>query len=180
MSTTRAEEAAAEPTAPVIQQKVKRRWVSYIWDTFDKPPEERRLLFKLDSAVLTFASLGMFLRPFSLTPHLMNIFLVRVLYQISGSNQHQQCFRVRNEGRSRTIWKWAQLHADMLDCWLCNWGDSEQHPLDSSQTTILDPSSRGTFLRFLEQSGYWLLPAVMDRFNFLAIKMQHGNSILCS
>jgi hypothetical protein len=45
-------------TAPVVQTKPKPRWVSYIWDTFDKSPEERRLLFKLDSAILTFASLG--------------------------------------------------------------------------------------------------------------------------
>lgn len=58
MSTTRTEEAAVEST-PVVEKNVKRRWVSYIWDTFDKSPEERRLLFKLDSAILTFASLGM-------------------------------------------------------------------------------------------------------------------------
>ncbi|KAJ5811312.1 hypothetical protein N7474_007613 [Penicillium riverlandense] len=49
-------------TAPVVQTKAKRRWVSYIWDTFDKSPEERRLLFKLDSAILTFASLGYFIK----------------------------------------------------------------------------------------------------------------------
>lgn len=43
----------------VIQEKPKKRWVSYLWDTFDKSPEERRYLFKLDAAILTFASLGM-------------------------------------------------------------------------------------------------------------------------
>lgn len=42
----------------VIQDKPKRSWKSYVWDTFDKSPEERRFLFKLDAAVLTFASLG--------------------------------------------------------------------------------------------------------------------------
>lgn len=47
----------ADPTA-VVQETPKRRWVSYIWDTFDKSPEERRLLTKLDAAILTFASLG--------------------------------------------------------------------------------------------------------------------------
>jgi hypothetical protein len=36
----------------------KRRWVNYLWDTFDKSREERRFLFKLDTALLTFASLG--------------------------------------------------------------------------------------------------------------------------
>lgn len=49
------EEAAA---ATVIQEKPKRKWTSYFWDTFDKSPEERHFLFKVDAAVLTFASLG--------------------------------------------------------------------------------------------------------------------------
>ena len=42
----------------IIQEKVQRKWQSYLWDTFDKSPEERRFLFKLDFALLTFASLG--------------------------------------------------------------------------------------------------------------------------
>ncbi|CAI7603487.1 unnamed protein product [Penicillium manginii] len=62
MSTTRTEEAAVESTTPVVKKNIKRRWVSYLWDTFDKSPEERRLLFKLDSAILTFASLGYFIK----------------------------------------------------------------------------------------------------------------------
>jgi hypothetical protein len=52
-------EADADPSA-LVQKEPKRKWVSYIWDTFDKSPEERRLMFKLDSAILTFASLGEF------------------------------------------------------------------------------------------------------------------------
>lgn len=59
MSTTRVKEATSDPSGPLVQKPVKRKWVGYIWDTFDKSPEERRLLFKLDSAILTFASLGM-------------------------------------------------------------------------------------------------------------------------
>lgn len=42
----------------VIQEYVQRKWQSYLWDTLDKSPEERRFLFKLDFAILTFASLG--------------------------------------------------------------------------------------------------------------------------
>ncbi|KAJ6164677.1 hypothetical protein N7470_003349 [Penicillium chermesinum] len=53
-----AEEAAVTTSIPHVQKETKRRWVSYIWDTFDKSPEERRLIFKLDCAILTFASLG--------------------------------------------------------------------------------------------------------------------------
>ena len=46
----------------VIRKEPKRKWVSYIWDSLDKSPEERRFLFKLDSAVLTFATLGYFIK----------------------------------------------------------------------------------------------------------------------
>ncbi|KAF2171450.1 hypothetical protein M409DRAFT_18567 [Zasmidium cellare ATCC 36951] len=42
----------------VVATEVKPTWRSYIWDSLDKSPEERKFLFKLDSAVLTFASLG--------------------------------------------------------------------------------------------------------------------------
>ena len=45
-----------------IQAKPKRTWQSYVWDSLDKSPEERRFLFKLDAAVLTFASLGYFIK----------------------------------------------------------------------------------------------------------------------
>lgn len=51
-------ETAEDVPADVVQKEPKKKWVSYIWDTFDKSPEERKLLFKLDSAILTFASLG--------------------------------------------------------------------------------------------------------------------------
>lgn len=50
--------AAAQHADDVIQETPQRSWKSYLWDTFDKSPEERKFLFKLDAAVLTFASLG--------------------------------------------------------------------------------------------------------------------------
>lgn len=40
----------------------KTTWKGRIWDTFDRPPLERKLLFKVDAAILTFASLGYFLK----------------------------------------------------------------------------------------------------------------------
>lgn len=40
----------------------QRKWQSYIWDSLDKSPEERKFLFKLDTALLTFASLGYFIK----------------------------------------------------------------------------------------------------------------------
>ncbi|EXJ62032.1 hypothetical protein A1O7_02465 [Cladophialophora yegresii CBS 114405] len=57
-ATTRSEEDLSNP----IQAKPTRKWQSYIWDTLDKSPEERRLMFKLDAAVLTFATLGYFIK----------------------------------------------------------------------------------------------------------------------
>ena len=51
-------EGAAMRSDAVIQARPKRRWQSYVWDTFDKSAEERKFLFKLDTALLTFASLG--------------------------------------------------------------------------------------------------------------------------
>jgi len=46
----------------VVKQEVRKTWKSYIWDSFDKSPEERKFLFKLDSALLTIASLGYFIK----------------------------------------------------------------------------------------------------------------------
>ncbi|RYO67490.1 hypothetical protein AA0113_g4634 [Alternaria arborescens] len=38
------------------------KWYYYLWDTLDKPKEERWFMFKLDAALLTFASLGYFIK----------------------------------------------------------------------------------------------------------------------
>lgn len=46
----------------VLEEKPKRTWRSYLWDTFDKSPEERRFLFKLDAVLMTLASLGYFIK----------------------------------------------------------------------------------------------------------------------
>ena len=46
----------------VLEEKPKRTWKSYLWDTFDKSPEERRFLFKLDAVLMTLASLGYFIK----------------------------------------------------------------------------------------------------------------------
>ena len=48
--------------ARIVQAQPKKSWKSYVWDTLDKSPEERRFLFKLDTVLLTFASLGYFIK----------------------------------------------------------------------------------------------------------------------
>ncbi|KAG6364809.1 hypothetical protein INS49_006413 [Diaporthe citri] len=42
--------------------KPKSSWKGYLWDTWALPQDQRRLLFKLDAFVLTFASIGYFLK----------------------------------------------------------------------------------------------------------------------
>ncbi|KAH8895857.1 major facilitator superfamily transporter [Thozetella sp. PMI_491] len=40
----------------------KRTWKSYFWDSWDKSPEEQRLVLKLDLTLLTFGCLGTFIK----------------------------------------------------------------------------------------------------------------------
>jgi hypothetical protein len=59
MSSNNSDNAAVRAHADVVVAATpKRKWQSYIWDSFDKSPEERRFLLKLDSALLTFSCLG--------------------------------------------------------------------------------------------------------------------------
>ncbi|KAL3420553.1 MFS transporter liz1 [Phlyctema vagabunda] len=60
-ATTEDEEKAARPKL-AVKETPQRKWTSYLWDTFDKSPQERRFLFKLDFALLTMASLGYFIK----------------------------------------------------------------------------------------------------------------------
>jgi len=46
------------PGNEVVRERPRATWKSYLWDTLDKSPEERRFLFKLDAVLMTFASLG--------------------------------------------------------------------------------------------------------------------------
>ncbi|KAF3763484.1 MFS general substrate transporter [Cryphonectria parasitica EP155] len=42
--------------------KPVKSWKGYLWDTWDYPTDQRRLLFKVDAFILTFASIGYFLK----------------------------------------------------------------------------------------------------------------------
>ncbi|WQF89293.1 Putative major facilitator superfamily, MFS transporter superfamily [Colletotrichum destructivum] len=55
-------DSATPSVTEVLQKTPKSSWKSYIWDTFDKSPEERRFLFKLDAVLMTLASLGYFIK----------------------------------------------------------------------------------------------------------------------
>lgn len=53
---------AGSPRLQAVAKDPTRTWRSYVWDTLDKSPEERRFLFKLDAIVLTMACLGSFIK----------------------------------------------------------------------------------------------------------------------
>ncbi|KAI9713230.1 MAG: hypothetical protein M1820_001216 [Bogoriella megaspora] len=122
---TSPEERAEE----VVDQKPKKRWQSYLWDTLDKSPEERKFLFKLDTALLTFASLGYFIKYLDQS-NINNAF-------VSG---------IAKEGRLRSLPEPAQLHADLLDCRIRNWADSIKHTTYPGPSVALDPNNGGTFI----------------------------------
>ena len=83
----------------VIKENVQRNWRSYIWDTLDKSPEERKFLFKLDAALLTFASLGKRVLKSELRRTL--IISLRILHQVFRPGKHQQCLRIRNVSKKQ-------------------------------------------------------------------------------
>ncbi|KAM7197904.1 Major facilitator superfamily domain containing protein [Rhypophila sp. PSN 637] len=53
---------SGSPVTELVKAQPSTTWRSYIWDTLDKSPEERRFLLKLDGVLLTFASLGYFIK----------------------------------------------------------------------------------------------------------------------
>lgn len=58
LSENQGQRETSDKAEDIIQENVQPKWQSYLWDSFDKSPKERKFLFKLDFALLTFASLG--------------------------------------------------------------------------------------------------------------------------
>ena len=57
-----ASQKACDKVDHLVPKEVPRNCEGYIWDSLNKSPEERRFLFKLGCALLTFASLGYFIK----------------------------------------------------------------------------------------------------------------------
>jgi ACS family pantothenate transporter-like MFS transporter len=55
-------ESVSDESSEDSTAKPTKSWKGYIWDTWDLPPDQRWLLFKVDAFVLTFASIGYFLK----------------------------------------------------------------------------------------------------------------------
>lgn len=49
-------EAGLDDSRETLEVKPLKSWKGYLWDTWELPPDQRWLLFKLDAFVLTFAS----------------------------------------------------------------------------------------------------------------------------
>ncbi|KAJ0361469.1 hypothetical protein COL26b_013695 [Colletotrichum chrysophilum] len=47
---------------PAIEEERKTTWRHFFWDAWDKTPEERRLIFKVDITLMTFGCLGTFIK----------------------------------------------------------------------------------------------------------------------
>ncbi|KAI8167079.1 Pantothenate transporter liz1 [Colletotrichum sp. SAR 10_65] len=47
---------------PAIEEERKPTWRHFFWDAWDKTPEERRLIFKMDITLMTFGCLGTFIK----------------------------------------------------------------------------------------------------------------------
>ncbi|WRT68846.1 uncharacterized protein IL334_005827 [Kwoniella shivajii] len=45
-----------------VTQKKGNPWYYYLWDSFGKEPNERRLLVRLDLSLLVFSTLGLIMR----------------------------------------------------------------------------------------------------------------------
>ncbi|RAQ50247.1 allantoate permease, partial [Aspergillus flavus] len=73
-STSLHPEAGQDQSSDQINVQSIKSWKGYIWDTWELPPDQRWLLFKVDAFVLTFASIGYFLKNLDLN-NINNAFL---------------------------------------------------------------------------------------------------------
>ncbi|EGU87726.1 hypothetical protein FOXB_01774 [Fusarium oxysporum f. sp. conglutinans Fo5176] len=67
-------DASPESTEEHVVFEPVKTWKGYIWDTWELPQDQRRLLFKVDAFILTFASIGYFLKNIDQT-NINNAFL---------------------------------------------------------------------------------------------------------
>lgn len=42
----------------ILHDEIKATWKGRLWDTFDLPPQERKLMIKVDALLITFASVS--------------------------------------------------------------------------------------------------------------------------
>ncbi|KAJ0160530.1 Pantothenate transporter liz1 [Colletotrichum tanaceti] len=100
-----AKESKPAVTELVQEEPKKLTWRSYVWDTLEKSPEERKFMFKLDAVILTFASLGYFIKNLDQI-NINNAF-------VSGMKEDMQLFGNELNYMQCT---WATLTVLMIKC----------------------------------------------------------------
>ncbi|KAI8225917.1 Pantothenate transporter liz1 [Colletotrichum sp. SAR 10_96] len=144
---------------PAIEEERKTTWRHFFWDAWDKTPDERRLIFKMDITLMTFGCLGTFIKyidrlmetgwtictlgqAFMRTPLQMYVmrFLLGLFETIVFSEAEIELARDRNpkEGRVKQgAFTWAQAKRcvttpDIFILWLISVCNSVAHmPSDS-------------------------------------------------
>lgn len=117
-----------------------KTWKGYIWDTWELPPDQRWLLFKVDAFVLTFASIGYFLKNIDQT-NVNNAFLSGMKEDLNMYG-NQLVTSVFPFLRPYAVGIEADQHPSRhfhLDSWLCDWTDSFQSTTHSSFAALGDP-----------------------------------------
>ena len=122
--------AAKQHAVDIIEKEIPKKWTGYIWDTFDKSPEERKYLFKLDAAILTFASLGYFIKYLD-QANVNNAF-------VSGMKEDLNLYG-NQLNYMQSLWTVGYVLGE----------NSQQYCLDSNQAVHLD-SNNGGYLGSLD------------------------------
>ncbi|KAI1621761.1 major facilitator superfamily domain-containing protein [Exophiala viscosa] len=113
----------------------KRSWRSYLWDTWDKSPEVRRLLTKVDWTLVTFGCLGTFIK--FLDRQNLSTAFVSGMKEDLGFYGNQLIYA--NASIPPALFHERSLRdkTDLLQCCIDHCSLAEQSDLDSHQSKIL-------------------------------------------
>lgn len=126
-------ESRTSDTQPPVSKPVKS-WKGYIWDTWDLPPDQRWLLFKVDAFVLTFASVRC-ICPANFEPTLI-AWKAWIFLEKSRPVQCAERFPQRHGRRSGHVWQSIGDQHVHLDRGIRHRPDSIQPSLDAHLTTM--------------------------------------------
>lgn len=115
---------ASQTSRETVVVKPLKTWKGYLWDTWELPPDQRWLLFKVDAFVLTFASLGYFLKNIDQT-NVNNAFLSGMKEDLNMYGNElvtsQSCISKGHYPELTCCYR--HIH---LDSRICHWPDSFQ------------------------------------------------------
>lgn len=115
------EDTSPERTITEQEKKpLKRRIREILWDSFDRTPEERWFIHKIDFFILTWASLSYFSKNLNTNNvSKSNSYKTRMIANcVSGTDKSvacRQCLRLRHEGGSQHRWERVPNAHDYVD-----------------------------------------------------------------